>query len=107
MAEMNRPGVVVGSVAGFAVAALFNAILVVAKETDESIYKWLADTFGHHWVGQGILVIAVFVAVTLVSMWGYRGEELTERAASKLAVVVAVFSLLSVVIIAGFFALHL
>jgi len=34
------------------------------KETNAGIKSWLKTTFGHHWIGHGILTILVFVLVS-------------------------------------------
>ena len=44
----EKPKYVVGSLVGFVIAALFNAILTVVKESYEGVHNWLASTFGHH-----------------------------------------------------------
>ena len=104
---MDKTNLAVGSVVGYAVSVLFNSLLVLAKETGKGVEEWLVSTFGHHWVGHGMLVITVFVLGTLVGMGFYKGTELTERLSSKLTAVVIIFTLLGVVIIAGFNATRL
>ncbi len=43
-------------------------------------YNWLKTTFGHHWLGQGILTLLVFVLVTLVVNFAYnKSIELIEQ----------------------------
>lgn len=46
----------------FAVAALFNALLVIAKEEVEPLKAWMADISGHHWITHGVVVIVLFIA---------------------------------------------
>lgn len=100
--------IVIASIAGYVFAALFNAILVVAKETNENIESWLKITFGHHWIGHGILVILSFVLVTLLVYFAYSKKvELEEKTITKLTILTLIVTLLSVIIIAGFFASHL
>ena len=103
---MNKIKVAVGSVIGYAVTALFNGILVVIKETNTGVMNWLKITFGHHWIGHGILTILIFVFVTLIIMSVYKGE-LTDKLATKLIITVLVSTLLSVFIIAGFYMANL
>jgi len=88
-------------------AALFNAVLVVAKETNLAMKEWLKLAFGHHWIGHGILVIAVFILATLASAALYRREEFTDKLSLRLSVAVILFTLISALIIAGFFASEL
>ena len=104
---MAKANLAVGSVVGYALSALFNAILVLAKETNEGVHEWLVSVFGHHWVGHGILVVIVFILGTLIGMGLYKGTELTEGLSSKLTAVIIVFTLLSALIIAGFNATRL
>ena len=93
----------VGGTAGFFVAAIFNSILVVIKETNEGVHDWLVQVFSHHWLGQGILVILVFIVVTAIVYGVSKTEELSESLSSKLIGTVVAGALLSYLIIAGFF----
>lgn len=106
---MRRLGVFIGSVTGFAVSSLFNALLLVVKETNKPVNSWLASTFGHHWLGHGVLVILVFILGTVIAMSLYRGRELelSDRLSKVLTIVIILFTVLSVLIIAGFYALEL
>lgn len=97
---------VYGSVIGYFIAALFNSILVVIKETYESVHDWLAATFGHHWVGQGILVIIVFLVFTFIGSAMTKGGDIDEAKANQLITITVLGTILSVLIIAGFFLLH-
>jgi uncharacterized membrane protein YkvI len=46
--------------------SLFNALLVIVKETNEhTVLAWMKTT-GHHWVAHGVLDIVVFVALGLL-----------------------------------------
>jgi hypothetical protein len=45
---MGRLGLFIGLVVGFAASSLFNALLVIIKETNKPVKSWLASTFGHH-----------------------------------------------------------
>ncbi|WP_225876094.1 hypothetical protein [Infirmifilum lucidum] len=96
----------VSSIIGYIAAAMFNSILLVIKETNKSVFDWLKATFGHHWLGHGILTIAVFVLVTLLAWYAIRRYEPTDRDIGRLAILVVVFTALSVIIIAGFYAIE-
>ena len=104
---MDKIKVAVSSVVGYASAALFNGILVVTKETNTGVFNWLKTTFGHHWIGQGILTILVFALVTLITMSLYKGNELTDKLSAKLIITTVVSTLLSIFIIASFYITHL
>jgi membrane-bound acyltransferase YfiQ involved in biofilm formation len=95
---------VVGGSVGFFVAAIFNSILVVVKETNEGVHDWLAQVFTHHWLGQGIVVILVFLVVTAL-VYSLSKPELSESLSNKLTATVVAGALLSYLIIAGFFLL--
>ncbi|MEB3755878.1 MAG: hypothetical protein GSR79_03355 [Desulfurococcales archaeon] len=99
--------VLVGSVIGYTTAALFNSVLFVLKESYEGVYLWLKDTFGHHWVGHGIVTLAVFIIVSLIGMSLFKGEELEDNLASKMIASVVTSTILSLLIIMGFLLIHM
>lgn len=98
--------ILVSSVVGYIVAALFNSILVIVKEEKHGVYEWLANTFSHHWIGQGILVILAFIVGTGISYAVYKGGEAKESLFTKLIAAVFIVTLISVGLIAGFFLLE-
>ena len=91
-----------GSIAYF-IGSLFNAFLVVAKETNEGIYEWLKGTFGHHWIGHGILTLLVFFIVFGLAISMYRGEASIEDKYGLINGLVVAATILSFIIILGFF----
>jgi len=97
---------VYGSIIGYFIAALFNAILVVLKESNESVHDWIAGTFGHHWVGHGILVLIVFIIFTLIGSAVGGGENLSETKSNTLILVAVAATIISVLIIGGFMIMH-
>ncbi len=103
---MRGVKLLVGGTFGYFIAALFNSILVVIKETDEQVHDWLANVFGHRWLGHGILTLIVFIVFTIVFSNVYRGTKLSEGLANKLVMIVILGTLLSIAIIAGFFIIH-
>ena len=103
----NNVKLAFGATIGYAITAIFNAILVVLKETYEGIHDWLANVFGHHWIGHGILTLLVFVIFTIIGMFIYKGEEFNEKTSNLMIMIIVVSTLLSVLIIAGFFIMHL
>jgi hypothetical protein len=44
----------------FLVMGIINAILVVEKEANEGLKKWMAGLLGHHWVTHGVFIIILF-----------------------------------------------
>jgi formate hydrogenlyase subunit 3/multisubunit Na+/H+ antiporter MnhD subunit len=84
----------------FVFAALFNALLVVAKEEIEPLKAWMADISGHHWITHGVVVIVLFIAI------GFYAQEKATRARTNergMARLILVATVLSGVIIAGFY----
>jgi len=99
-----REKVVYGAGLGFFVSAVMNAILVIVKEYNEGFKDWLKTTFTHHWLGHGILVIAIFILTLLLGYAGYRGG--LAQAVGRAYVYLLLGSLLSLVMIWGFYILH-
>jgi hypothetical protein len=82
--------------------SLFNALLVVIKETNrETIFAWMTAATGHHWVTQGIIDLVVFVALGFVLV--RYGESWRSRPNAVIAIAFGGI-VLGVLIIAGFFA---
>lgn len=104
---MKKIKLLFGGTTGYLSAALFNAILVLVKETNKAVFSWLKSMFGHHWVGHGILTLVVFLLATLMATALYKGEEFNEKLSVRLSIAVVVVTLISFLIIAGFFALNL
>jgi len=98
----SNPRLLVASVAGYVVAALFNSLLVILKETQEGVEDWLVNTFGHHWIGHGILVVLTFIIATGISYGAYKGGA-EEKLYGKLLVAILGATIVSVAIIALFF----
>jgi Fe2+ transport system protein B len=103
---MKGVKLLVGGAFGYFIAALFNSILVVIKETNEAVHDWLADVLGHHWIGHGILTLVVFFVFTFLVSATYRGTELSENLVNKLIMAIFAGTILSIIIIAGFFVAH-
>jgi hypothetical protein len=55
---IDRPTYAFGM--GFVIAALFNAVLVIAKQSQPGLFAWMSALTGHHWMTHGLLVMAVF-----------------------------------------------
>jgi len=103
---MSESKWVYGSIIGYFIAALFNAILVVLKESNESVHDWITGTFGHHWVGHGILVLIVFIIFTLIGSAVGGGENLSESKVNTLILVAVAATIISFLIIGGFMVMH-
>ncbi len=63
----DRAGATVtGYGVSYAITSIASALLVVLKESSESVLQFLVAITGHHWVTHGLLVMIVFVAVGAV-----------------------------------------
>ena len=82
----------------YAITSILSALLVMLKETNESVMGLLVSITGHHWVSQGLLVVVLFVV--LGALLGRRDMGMSGNALISTVVGATV---LSGVIIAGFF----
>lgn len=48
------------------ITLLFNALLVVVKESSKPLMSWMAAVSGHHWTTHGITIIVVFVVLGFI-----------------------------------------
>jgi heme/copper-type cytochrome/quinol oxidase subunit 2 len=104
MAErVGNARILVSATIGYIVSALFNSLLVIVKETREGVHDWLASTFGHHWIGHGILTILTFIIVTIITYSIYKNEKADERLLARLLWSIVGVTILSALIILGFF----
>ncbi len=108
MAEKSffNPTLAYVSSISFFITALFNAILTIWKEEDKNIYNWLAATFGHHWVGHGIILLVLFIVLTIILSFVIKTEEIDEKKITIMIALVLLGSILSVLIIGGYFWMH-
>ena len=47
------------------VTSLVITMLTIGGELQPSLKSWLQDTFSHHWVGKGLVAVAVFIVVVM------------------------------------------
>jgi len=47
----------------FALCALLNSLLVVAKEKNHAVANWMRSLTGHHWITHVLLVLVLFNVV--------------------------------------------
>lgn len=108
-APAARPGQTVPALGRYAasfglslgITSLFNAILVILKETNETtLLAWMKAATGHHWITQGLLDLALFVVLGF-ALAGLGGK-LGARPGIVLATVMG-GTVLGTLIIAGFF----
>lgn len=86
----------------FAIANIFNAVLVIFKETVTPFKDWMASLTGHHWATHGIFTIVLFLA------WGFilSKKDLSKYDPNKLTNIVIWSVVISAVMISGFFLTH-
>jgi hypothetical protein len=85
-------------------ASLFNALLVIIKETNETtVLAWMKAA-GHHWVTQGVLDFVVFIVLgfALAKFWQERRTTPGKVTAAAVGGVVV-----GALIIAAFYLRHL
>lgn len=90
----------------FAIASLFNALLVILKETNEdTVLAWMAAATGHHWITQGVLNLIVFFVLgwALSRVNDGQGVSITGKA---LVTTIVASLVISWLIIVGFFLIE-
>jgi hypothetical protein len=104
MSHMNDADTVNAKVAGYgisyAITSLLSALLVVLKESNDSVRELLVALTGHHWISHGLLDVIVFVA--LGAILSRRHLNLSGNA---LITSVVGSTILSALIVVGFFVL--
>lgn len=85
-----------------AIASIVNALLVIAKETNEAtVLVWMRKATGHDWATQALFSIILFVGLGFVLA---RGEKTRMSGAALIRMIVAAVSA-GALIIVGFFLL--
>lgn len=95
-------------IAGFGlsviITSLFNALLLIAKETNPPLKKAMAAALGHHWTTHGVAVILVFIilgfmlsAMKIATTWR----------AGKMGNYILWAVIVSSIMIGGFYLTHL
>jgi hypothetical protein len=94
----------VGFGVSYLVASIFNALLIIAKETYAPLKDWMKSLFGHHWTTHGIFVIVLFVVLGYL----FSKTNLVRKVdADNTSGMVIAGTLLGGLIIVGFFFKHL
>lgn len=100
--QTHTKDIVDSTVAGYGVSysitTILSALLVILKETNESVQGLLVAITGHHWITHSLLAVIVFVV--LGAVLARRDMNMTANALSASVVGATV---LSGLIIAGFF----
>jgi hypothetical protein len=85
-----------------AIVSVINALLVIAKETNEGLLKFMKTTTVHHWVSHGIFNLVLFIALGLILAKSNNGQGPAIEDEKLLNVIAGGF-LLGCALIAGFF----
>jgi uncharacterized membrane protein len=83
----------------YAIASIFNALLMVLKEASPAVHDGLGAITGNHWVTHGLLNLIVFVVLGLV----LSRSSYAHMSASSLINTIVGSTVVSGLIIAGFF----
>ena len=94
----------VGFGVSFFVASLFNALLIITKETYAPLKDWMKSLSGHHWTTHGIFVIVLFIILGFILSKTNLDEKIDAVKTSLFIIAGTVFGAL---IIVGFFFKHL
>jgi len=94
----------VGFGVSFLVASIFNALLIITKETFAPVKNWMKSLSGHHWTTHGIFVIVLFIVLGYI----LSKTDLEKKIdADKTSGMVIAGTVLGGLIIVGFFFKHL
>ncbi len=72
-------------------------IMTLGSELYPPLKAWLATTFGHHWVGKGVISIVLFLVVAVVSYPALTRSERSMAAWSYRLVAVVVLATVTIV----------
>lgn len=84
----------------YSITAIFSALLVVLKESSETVHGLMVALTGHHWVTHGVLNLILFVALGVI----FSRQELNMSGNMLIKLVVG-STILSGLIIATYFIL--
>ena len=90
----------------FVITSLFNALLVVLKETYTPLKTWMAAVFSHHWIAHGVFVLTLFVVLGLI-LSDAKIEEKLKLDDKKMSIALIATVIISGIIISGFYLVHI
>ena len=97
MENKSLSGFIPGFGLSFLVLSIINAILVIEKEANEGLKKWMAGLLGHHWVTHGVFIIIMF----FVLGWVFSRIKFSEQwYGAKTATIILIGAIIGVGIIA-------
>lgn len=83
----------------YAIASLFNVLLVIVKENVPGVEDAMVAITGHHWVTHGLLDIIVFIVLGLI----LARTSAAEMPASTLIKYIVASTVVSGLVLAGYF----
>lgn len=86
----------------FAIAAIVNAILVIAKESSHAVMSGMKRITGHHWTTHSLIVLVLFVVLGWIFSRANGGKGLC-MSARAITRIIAAGAILGFLIIAGFY----
>jgi len=97
----EKQHIVNAALISFILIAIYIPAITITAEFMPPLKNWLATTYGHHWVGKGIIMMIVYGAlfVTLSIVFKIQGRQLMPRLIS----ISAGMAVLSSIIITFFF----
>ncbi|MCX5828440.1 MAG: hypothetical protein NTV58_10645 [Deltaproteobacteria bacterium] len=82
------------------VTSLLNAVVLIIKETNNSVMSAMKAALGHHWTTHGAMIIIVFVVLGFV----FSRMKIEEKCDSqKILKFIILATIISGVVIAGYF----
>jgi hypothetical protein len=60
MENKKETSLITGFGISFFVVSIVNGLLVILKEENAGLKKWMAGLLGHHWVTHGVFIILLF-----------------------------------------------
>lgn len=81
-------------------AILLNALLVVAKGSNDGLRRWMEAATGHHWTTHGSVILAIFLMGGFALARLRLDERITPR---QLAMLIGAAVGMSSLVIAGFY----
>jgi len=90
-------------IAGAIVSVIFITASTIGGELYHPFKDWLKATFYHHWVGKGILSVAIFLVVTLLHIFISKSKNVGEERLKKCFMILFWLSVVSTLLITIFF----
>ena len=84
----------------YAITSILSALLVILKESNESVLQLMVSLTGHHWITHGVLDVLLFVVLGAI----LSRQKITISGNALIASVVG-STIVSGLIIAGFFVI--